>query len=79
MGEVYLEIVPLETGLRVTAVDAETGAEVVFAAPANCSRDRINELALAKIARRLRLDSEQHASTDREGDDPSSQKRGRLV
>ena len=56
MGEIYLEIMPLENALRVTAVDAETAVEVVFAAPSYASKDRIERLARNKLARRLKLD-----------------------
>ena len=52
-GEIYIEITPLETGLRVAAVDPVTGAEVVFAAPTNCPRAQIDDLARAKLRRRL--------------------------
>ena len=53
MGDIYVEIVTLESGLRVVAVDAQSGIEVVFAAPANCPRSEIDALARAKLQRRL--------------------------
>lgn len=53
MGEIYLEIVPVDKALRITAVDPQTGLEVVFAAPANASRSRIDRVASAKLKARI--------------------------
>ncbi|MBV8061327.1 MAG: hypothetical protein JO126_01735 [Alphaproteobacteria bacterium] len=36
--------------LRVAAVDAETGEEIVFQAPAHTSRQEIDKLAAQKMA-----------------------------
>ena len=53
MGEIYLEIVPVDKALRVTAVDPQTGLEVVFTAPSNASRSRIDRVASAKLKARI--------------------------
>ena len=53
MGEIYLEILPVDKALRITAVDAETGVEVVFTAPTNASRARIDRVAAAKLRARI--------------------------
>jgi hypothetical protein len=58
MGEIFLEIHTIDKALRITAVDAQTGMEVVFSAPAYMARERINELALAKLSYRIRLERE---------------------
>lgn len=52
-GEIYLEIVPVDKALRVTAIDPVTGLEVVFAAPSYTARERINELARRKLLARI--------------------------
>lgn len=51
--EIYLEIVPVDKALRVTAIDPVTGLEVVFAAPSYTARERINELARRKLLARI--------------------------
>ncbi|MEM6710855.1 MAG: serine hydroxymethyltransferase [Pseudomonadota bacterium] len=81
-GEIYLEIVPLETGLRITAIDAATGTEVVFAAPKNVARREINKLAAAKLRRRIALDAGRlKPGTVAKGQQaaPQARERGRLV
>lgn len=52
-GEIYLEIIPVDKALRVTAIDPVTGLEVVFAAPSYAARERINELARRKLQARI--------------------------
>jgi hypothetical protein len=52
-GEIYLEIMPVDKALRVTAIDPVTGVEVVFAAPSYTARERINELARRKLDARI--------------------------
>lgn len=52
-SEIYLEIVPVDKALRVTAIDPVTGLEVVFAAPSYTARERINELARRKLLARI--------------------------
>lgn len=47
--EILIECVQIGTALRVTAIDAETGREVVFQAPASSSRMAIQKLAADKM------------------------------
>lgn len=74
MGEIYLEIIPVDKALRVTAIDPDTGLEVVFAAPQNTARERINALAIAKLKARIAREAEQSAPPT-----PARPQRGKLV
>ena len=47
--EVIIEYAQYGSTLRVTAVDAETGLEVVFQVPANISMSEIERLAINKL------------------------------
>lgn len=47
--EIYVEIVAVGQALRVAAVDAETGEELIFQVPRNTPREEIDALARAKI------------------------------
>lgn len=77
-GEIYLEIMPVDKALRVTAIDPVTGLEVVFAAPSYTARERINELARRKLQARIKRELEPNTvSTSGEGG--SDQQRGKLV
>lgn len=60
-GEIYLEIIPVDKALRVTAVDSATGVEVVFTAPGNASRSRIDRVAAAKL--KARIERERQATS----------------
>ncbi len=74
MGEFYLEIVPVDKALRVTAVDSDTGLEVVFAAPQHTARERIDALAVAKLKARIAREEQAAKSAV-----PSVKERGKLV
>lgn len=76
MGEIYLEIVPVDKALRITAVDPDTGVEVVFAAPSYTARERINELAVAKLKARIARERADLAATSQASMRPE---RGKLV
>lgn len=52
-GEVYFEFTRLGAQLRVAAIDAATGTEVVLIAPVTATQIQIQNLALAKLKRRL--------------------------
>ncbi len=85
-GDIYIEIIPLDKGLRIVAVDADTGTEVVFAAPSNCSRARIDELAKAKLQRRLSLEKQRKSGAHGQETElkngrstTKNERRGRLV
>ena len=46
---VYLEMIAVGNAVRVAAVDAVTGDEVVFQVPEHTSRAEIERLAIAKL------------------------------
>jgi hypothetical protein len=52
-GEVYFEFTAIGGLLRVAAVDAATGIEVVTFGPATAAQTDLERLALAKLRKRL--------------------------
>ncbi|ODT77000.1 MAG: serine hydroxymethyltransferase [Pelagibacterium sp. SCN 64-44] len=52
-GEVYFEFVQVGQQMRVAAIDAATGVEIVVITPVNASRGQMQQLALAKLRRKL--------------------------
>ena len=52
-GEVYFEFVQVGPQMRVAAIDARTGTEVVVIAPLSATQQQMQSLALAKLRRRL--------------------------
>ncbi|SDU06166.1 serine hydroxymethyltransferase [Stappia sp. ES.058] len=52
-GEVYFEFYPVGRQVRVTAIDATTGVEVVIIGPVQASQADLQQLALRKLTRRL--------------------------
>ena len=48
--EIYIETQQVGGSVRVAAVDAATGEEVVFQVPVRTTQAEINQLALAKLA-----------------------------
>ncbi|WP_300542902.1 hypothetical protein [Maricaulis sp.] len=62
--EIYIEVIGIGQALRVAAVDAETGEELVFQVPRNTSRSEIDNLARAKIRWKLERDAEQKKRPD---------------
>lgn len=77
-GEIYLEIMPVDKALRVTAVDSETGVEVVFAAPSYTARERIDTLARRKLEARIARERRLHQRADQTSK-ASTKGRGKLV
>lgn len=75
-GEIYLEIVPVDKALRVTAVDADSGLEVVFVAPNYTARDRLDELATNKLKARIEREKAAQAEAAAANAPPE---RGKLV
>lgn len=63
---IYLEIVGVGKAMRVAAVDAVTGEEVVFQVPEKTSRVEIERLAIAK----LRWKQDKDAKKKRPGSKP---------
>ena len=56
-GRVLFEFVQLGQQMRVAAIDEATGTEVVVIAPLNAARGHMEQLALAKLRRRLAADA----------------------
>jgi hypothetical protein len=52
-GTVYFEFKPMGQQMRVAAIDAGTGIEVVVVAPVSATRSQMQAVALAKLRRRL--------------------------
>ena len=51
--EVLFEFVQLGQQMRVAAIDSETGAEVVVIAPLSATPTQMQQLALAKLRKKL--------------------------
>lgn len=52
-GEVYFEFIQVGQQMRVAAIDAASGAEVIVITPASASKLQMQQLALAKLRRKL--------------------------
>ncbi|MDB5623953.1 MAG: serine hydroxymethyltransferase [Devosia sp.] len=52
-GEVFFEFVQLGGQMRVAAIDATTGTEVIVITPAAATRTQMQQLALGKLRKRL--------------------------
>ena len=52
-GEVLFEYVRVGAQTRVSAIDPKTGVEVVIVAPTNAPRHQIQQVAIAKLKRKL--------------------------
>ena len=52
-GEVYFEFIQVGQQLRVAAIDAATGVEVIVITPATANKYQMQQVALAKLRRRL--------------------------
>jgi hypothetical protein len=52
-GEVYFEFVQVGQQMRVAAVDAATGIEVIVITPASASKLQMQQVAMAKLRRKL--------------------------
>ncbi len=52
-GEVYFEFTRLGAQMRVAAIDAATGTEIVIIAPVTATQVQMQAVALAKLKRRL--------------------------
>ena len=62
-GQTYLEITVVGNSVRVAAIDASTGEEVVFQAPRTTSRADLEKLAIQKLSWKM----------GRGGDSPSNE------
>ena len=52
-GEVYFEFVQVGQQMRVAAIDAATGTEIIVITPVSASKYQMQQLALAKLRKRL--------------------------
>ena len=52
-GEVYFEFLQLGRQVRVAAVDAATGIEVVVIAPVSATKTQMQQMALGKLHKKL--------------------------
>lgn len=57
-GEIYLEFQPVGRQVKVTAIDASTGIEVVVFGPSSVSSNDLKDLAVRKLMRRLEKDGQ---------------------
>jgi len=55
-GEIIIEMRPVGSVVRVAAVDVATGTEVIVMGPAASPPKALEELAVAKLKRRLSSD-----------------------
>lgn len=55
--ETLFEFRSIGQQVRVAAIDPETGIEVVIVAPGYVSQDRMKQIALAKLLRRIAQDT----------------------
>ena len=53
MGEVFFEFTQLGGQMRVAAIDGKTGIEVIVIAPVTATQIQMQNIALAKLKRRL--------------------------
>ena len=52
-GEVYFEFVQVGQQMRVAAIDAATGTEVIVITPISANNYQMQQIALAKLRRKL--------------------------
>lgn len=52
-GEVYFEFAQLGRQMRVAAIDADTGIEVIVVTPISLTQLQMQQVALAKLRKKL--------------------------
>lgn len=52
-GEVYFEFVQVGQQMRVAAIDAQTGTEVIVITPVSATKHQMQQMALAKLRKKL--------------------------
>ncbi|UJW85816.1 serine hydroxymethyltransferase [Devosia sp. SL43] len=52
-GEIYFEFVQVGRLMRVAAIDADTGIEVIVVTPVSATKLQMQQVALAKLRKRL--------------------------
>lgn len=77
--EIYVEIIRVGQALRVAAIDAETGLELVFQVPHNTPRAEIDHLARSKIAWKLKREAGETRETGERKRPDTGSGRGILV
>ncbi len=68
--EIYIETQQVGGSVRVGAVDAATGEEVVFQVPVSTSQAEINQLALSKLAWKMARTGPDNPDEKRPGKKP---------
>lgn len=68
--EIYIETQRVGGSVRVAAVDAATGEEVVFQVPPRTSKAEIDQLALAKLAWKMGRNESSEPDEKRPGTRP---------
>ncbi|MEP7239892.1 MAG: serine hydroxymethyltransferase [Devosia sp.] len=53
LGDVYFEFTQIGGQMRVAAIDAASGTEVIVIAPVTATQVQMQNLALAKLKRRI--------------------------
>lgn len=56
-GEVFFEFTVLGPQVRVAALDAKTGVEVIIIAPKTATQSQMQQIAMAKLLRRLQSEN----------------------
>mgnify|MGYP000510101090 CR=1 FL=1 len=56
-GEIYLEIQQIARQVKMTAIHADTGVEVVVFGPITASQEDLKRVAIRKLQRRLAQES----------------------
>lgn len=72
-GEVYFEFVQVGQQMRVAAIDAASGIEVIVITPVSASKHQMQQVALAKLKKKL---DERAAATSATAPSPG---RGKLA
>ena len=52
-GEVYFEFVQVGQQMRVAAIDAATGTEVIVITPISANKYQMQQIAMAKLRKKL--------------------------
>lgn len=52
-GEIYFEFSQVGRQMRVAAIDADTGVEVIVITPISATKHQMQQLALAKLRKKL--------------------------
>ncbi len=69
--EIYIEYKQVGQAMKVTAIDAETGLEVVIMGPASAAQTHLQKIAVQKLEMQLKKHTEQ-ADEDPQPPDPKN-------